>query len=133
MADFDRNPNNETFKKALLACAPYYFPANHLENGIKLLDQIPFNYHAAIWWLKRVSSTNFSAKWIPEKVLTLIIGSSDDCMTPITLFEQDKRFSRKNIHIEKIDDAGHFPWLEQMEVIKAKFKSFVDRIYANYP
>ena len=128
MANFERNPNQETFKRALLACAPYYFPAHNLENGINLLNHIPFNYHAAVWWLKRATSMNFSAKWVPKNVSTLIIGSSDDCIVPMTLFEQDKRFFRKNISIEKIEEAGHFPWLEQMETVKAKFKAFVDKI-----
>ncbi|OGT24802.1 MAG: hypothetical protein A3I12_06935 [Gammaproteobacteria bacterium RIFCSPLOWO2_02_FULL_38_11] len=131
MAAFEQSPNQETFKKALLASAPYYFPANNLENGIKLLNQLPFNYHAAVWWLKRASSMNFSARWIPENIPILIIGSSEDCITPITLFERDKRFSRKNIDIEKIQEAGHFPWLEQMEIVKGKFKSFIDKIHAN--
>ena len=74
---------------------------------------------------------NFSAKWVPENIPTLIIGASEDCITPITLFENDKRFSRNNIHIEKIQDAGHFPWLEKMEVVKGKFKSFIDKININ--
>lgn len=131
MIAFEQNPNQETFKNALLACAPYYFPANNLQDGIKLLDQIPVNYHAAVWWLKRVSSMNFSAKWIPENVLTLIIGATEDCIAPITLFEKDKRFFRDNISIEKIQDAGHFPWLEQIEVVKGKFKSFIDKVVVN--
>lgn len=131
MAAFEHDPNQETFKKALLACAPYYFPSNNLENGIKLLNQLQMNYLAAAWWLKRASSMNFSAKWVPENIPTLIIGSSEDCITPISLFEKDKRFSRKNINIEKIQDAGHFPWLEKMEIVKEKFKAFVDKLHIN--
>lgn len=131
MAAFEQNPNQETFKKALLACAPYYFTARNLDDGIKLLNQLPVNYHAAVWWLKRASAMNFSARWVPENIPTLIIGASEDCITPITLFEKDKRFSRKNIIIEKIQNAGHFPWLEQMEIVKGKFKSFIDNMYIN--
>lgn len=128
MADFEQNPNQETFKKALLACAPYYFSANNLEKGTELLSQLPFNYFAAVWWLKRASSTNFTAQWVPESVPTLIIGASDDCITPITLFERDTRFSRKNIKLTKIQDAGHFPWLEQGDTVKNEFKMFIDNI-----
>lgn len=93
MSEFEIDPNQETFKKALLACAPYYFPANNLKNGMELLEQLPINYNAAVWWLKRANGINFSAKWIPENVPTLIIGASEDCIAPITLFEKDKRFS----------------------------------------
>ena len=128
MIAFEKNPNQVTFKAALLACAPYYFPPRHLEEGIKLLNQLPFNYHAAVWWLKRAKSMNFTANWIPEYVPTLIIGSSEDCIAPITLFEKDKRFVRDNISIEKIDDAGHFPWLEQKAIVKTKFKNFINKL-----
>ncbi len=82
---------------------------------------------SAVWWLKRADNTNFSARWVPENIPTLIIGASDDCITPITLFEKDKRFSKKNISIETIQDAGHFPWLEQMQIVKGKFKLFFDK------
>lgn len=129
LTNFENNPTQETFKKALLACAPYYFPTSNLENGIELLNQITFNYHAAVWWLKKASNMNFNAKWIPEELSTLIIGASEDCITPITLFENDLRFCRKNIHIEKIQDAGHFPWLEQMAIVKNSFESFMNKIY----
>lgn len=129
MTEFEQNPNQETFTKALLACAPYYFAKSNIENGIKLLNKIPINYYAAVWWLKKANAINFTAKWVPENVPTLIIGASDDCITPITLFEKDLRFSRKNIHIEKVQNAGHFPWLEQLPTIKEKFNFFVNHLY----
>lgn len=130
MKDFEKNPSQETFKKALLALAPYYFSENNIKTGLELLNQLQINYHATVWWIKRVNSIRFNAKWIPKNVPTLIIGSSDDCITPITLFEKDKRFSRKNINIKKIQDAGHFPWLEQMEIVKSKFQSFAEKVFA---
>lgn len=37
MAEFEHNPNQETFKKALMACAPYYFTKEKLEVGKVLL------------------------------------------------------------------------------------------------
>lgn len=132
MAAFENNPNPETFKQALLACAPYYFPPHSLEDGIKLLQQIPFNYYAAVWWLKKASSINFSARWVPENVPTFIIGASDDCIVPMTLFEKDKRFSKSNIHIEKIQNAGHFPWIEQIEIVRDKFQLLYTKIANNF-
>src|SRR3989338_3836752 len=95
IAEFEKNPNPETFKKALLACTPYYFPKNNLEEGKKLFEKLPFNYHAAGWWLKKVNDIQFNAQWIPQKVPTLIMGSSEDYMTPSSLFKKDKRFFRK--------------------------------------
>lgn len=128
MSTFENNPNQETFKTALVACAPYYFSSNQLETGIQLLNKLSFNFHAAVWWLKRASNSHFTAQWIPENVPTLIIGGSEDCITPISLFENDNRFARKNIQIKTINGAGHFPWLENIEAVKASFDSFLHKL-----
>ena len=124
MQEFQDNPNPATFKAALLACAPYYFTTSILEVGKQLLEQLPFNYLAAVWWLKKAQEINFSAKWVPEKVPTLIISASHDFIVPYTLFERDQRFQKENIIMHKIENAGHFPWLEQTDLVKAAFKTF---------
>ncbi len=128
ITEFEKNPNPDTFKTALLACAPYYFPNESIEIGKQLLETIPMNYLAAAWWLKKVQEINFNAKWIPQNVPTLIVGASHDFMTPYTLFENDKRFHRQNIVMKKIQNAGHFPWLEQMAMVKDVFKEFENAI-----
>lgn len=126
MTEFESNPNPETFKKLLLECAPYYFPKDSLEIGKKLFEQMSFNYLAAVWWLKKAHQINFTAKWIPQDVPTLILGASHDFITPYSLFENDKRFDRKNIMMKKIQNAGHFPWIEQMNIVKSEFRSLID-------
>jgi pimeloyl-ACP methyl ester carboxylesterase len=126
ITEFEKNPNPETFKTVLLTCASYYFPENSLEIGKKLLEQMSFNYLATAWWLKKVHEINFTAKWVPQSVPTLILGASHDFITPYSLFESDKRFDRKNITMRKIQNAGHFPWIEQMNIVKSEFKSFID-------
>lgn len=125
MEAFVRNPNQKTFKEALLACTPYYFSKDRLEEGKKLLEQIAFNFHAAVWWQKKAHEINFSAKWVPAKVPTFILGGTEDCMTPPSLFEKDKRFSRKNIYRNIIQNAGHIPWLEKMAEVKYAFSTFL--------
>lgn len=130
MAEFEKNPNPFTFKAALLACAPYYFPESSLEMGEKLLKKITVNYLAAVWWLKKAYEINFNAKWIPQSVPTLIVGASHDFITPYSLFEGDKRFDRKNITMKKIHNAGHFPWLEQMAIVKEAFNGLAKQVVA---
>jgi len=128
MAEFEHKPNDETFKKALMACAPYYFIEKNLEKGKELLKNLPFNYHAAVWWLKKVNEINFKAEWIPEKVKTLVIGASHDFITPFSLFEKDVRFQRDNITFKKIENAGHFPWLEHGQIVAESFSSFANNL-----
>lgn len=126
---FIENPNPETFKILISAAEPYYFPANSLEYGRRLLEQLPINYLASVWWLKKVNEINFTAKWIPQNVPTLILGASHDFITPYSLFERDKRFDRKNIMMKLIQNAGHFPWIEQMDIIKSELRTFIDNYH----
>jgi pimeloyl-ACP methyl ester carboxylesterase len=126
--EFERNPTPDTLKSALLACAPFYFPEESLEKGKKLFEKMSINHLAAGWWLKKVQELNYNAKWIPQNIPTLILGASHDCITPYTLFENDTRFHRPNILMKKVQNAGHFPWLEQMDVVKASFNDFENAI-----
>ena len=45
-------------------------------------------------------------------------------VTPIDLFKQDARFNKKNIKIVDVCPAGHFPWIEQPELVKEKMLQF---------
>ncbi|MBP9752964.1 MAG: alpha/beta hydrolase [Proteobacteria bacterium] len=124
--EFNANPSDETFKHALNACMPYYFPEKTLEKGIKYLMEIPFALAPANWWQNYVFKTSFNAKWIPQKVPTLIIGSELDAMCPFVLYQNDSRFD----HIVKkyIEEAGHLPWFEKPEEVKSAFDDFLSRI-----
>lgn len=124
MAEFGNNPNADTFKTLLLACAPFYFPPASLAQGTELLNKITFNHYAAMWWFQRAHMTNFNAKWVPEKVKTLIVGATEDIITPLSLFENDVRFKRDNITIHSIQDAGHFPCTERMQAVVDEFTFF---------
>lgn len=128
IAEFEANPNQDTFNTMLLACAPYYFPPSSMEQGRALLKSLVVNYHAAVWWLKKAHDTDFNAQWIPQAVETLIIGATHDCITPISVFQNDERFKRPNITQVVIEEAGHLPWLEQMPMVKAAFEQFVKKV-----
>lgn len=127
MAEFEKNPNSETLKTFLSSCASYYFPESNLEMGKKLFEQMTINHLAAAWWIRKVHEINFNAKWIPQEVPTFILGASHDFITPYSLFENDVRFQRKNITMKKIQNAGHFPWLEQMTIVKEAFSTLANQ------
>lgn len=125
---FRERPTHETFKAALLANAHCHFPAKSIEAGKKMFEQLPFNYKAMLWWIKKVQDVNFDAKWIPQHVPTLIMGGTEDFVVPCCIFETDKRFQRNNIEIKTLQDAGHFLWIDQMATVKEVFNSFLNRI-----
>lgn len=124
MRAFVENPNNATFKDAIDACMPYYFPQKTLSIGRALLKDIPYQFLPAVWWQKKALEINYSAKWIPQSVPTLILGGTFDCITPFTLFEKDIRFHRPNIELVKISEGGHLPWIENPKSVRSAFDRF---------
>lgn len=124
MREFTHDPNPETFKRALEACMPYYFPKKTLERGRRYLSQIPFQWQPAVWWQRRAMESNFSAKWVPQNLPTLIIGAKFDCICPFSLFKQDSRFQRQNIKLLFIENAGHCPWIENPTAVRHAFDAF---------
>ncbi len=123
LQEFRENPNQQSFKKALRACYPYYFSGDYNKKGDKVFADLPFNYHAAAWWQNKVNDQGFNAKWVPQSVPTIIVGGAQDYITPIEVYQNDKRF--QHIHIEEIEDAGHMPWIDQPEKFKSIIKSFL--------
>ncbi len=128
MQEFTSNPNQETFNAALDACMPYYFPKETLEKGRQLLSKVVFQWQPAVWWQQKAIALNFSAKWIPQHVPTLIIGSKYDCICPFSLFKEDKRFHRSNIRLLFIENAGHMSWIENPKAIRDAFVEISSRL-----
>ncbi|MES2215557.1 MAG: alpha/beta hydrolase [Pseudomonadota bacterium] len=128
MTEFVNKPNQATFNKALNACMPYYFAPHSLEQGRKLVGNVPFAIEPAMWWMKKVGEIAYNATWVPESVSTLIVGAEFDAMTPLSCFQKDARFKRKNIDIVFIKNAGHFPWIEQPKEVKRLFDKFEKRV-----
>lgn len=124
MTEFTLHPNQETFKVALDACMPYYFPPQTLEQGRSLLSALPFQFPAAVWWQRKAIEMNFSAQWVPQKVPTLIVGTKYDCIVPFTLFKNDPRFKRDNIEHFYLEEAGHCGWIEEPKRFQDKFHEF---------
>ena len=74
---------------------------------------------------RKAIETNFSAKWIPKNVPTLIFGSKYDCICPFSLFENDKRFKRDNIELIYVENAGHFILIENPQIMINTFRDYV--------
>lgn len=128
MHEFTQNPNQDTFKRALDACMPYYFPKETLEQGRKYLSQVPFSWQPAVWWQRKAVELNFSATWIPQHIPTLIIGAKYDCICPFSLFKNDDRFHRQNIRMLFIENAGHCPWMENPTTVRKAFETFCSHL-----
>lgn len=125
--EFAQNPSDSTYKALLDVCLPYYFATEKLDIG-KVLFSVPCHYRPAIWWQRKAFEINFSAKWIPQQVPTLIIGGTEDCICPFSLFQQDARFNRPNIEMINVEAGWHLPWVENSEAVKSAFKRFCSQL-----
>jgi pimeloyl-ACP methyl ester carboxylesterase len=120
---FQSNPNNDTLKALTIASSPYLFTEKGLEEGTKMLECLPYNYEAYKWSHENFDRT-YEAKWIPQKIPTLIIAGENDLVTPLHLFSQSKVFCRDNILLQSIHNAGHFPWIDNPEEVAAAFQMY---------
>ncbi len=128
-ARFINTPTREALKELYLLEALYFFAPQNRAKGIEqIVEKLDFCIPTEHWWYTEGAKTYSEIKWIPEKTPTLIIGGSDDLITPLDIFEQDLRFIRDNIRIMRVPNAGHFPWVEKPDVINEVFASFVRRL-----
>ena len=123
MEEFAEKANQTSFDAALAACTPYYFSKESLDAGREYLKSFPFSYQPAVWWQRKAVEINYKAKWVPEKVPTVVVTSKYDCICPYTLFSENELFKRPNIQHHLIEDAGHFPWIENLSEMKSVFNA----------
>ncbi|HSW85987.1 MAG TPA: alpha/beta hydrolase [Rhabdochlamydiaceae bacterium] len=128
MQNFIQCPNDATFKIALDACMPYYFPATTLDKARPIMSSFPFRFQPAVWWQHKVLELDFSNIWVPQNIPALIVTGTYDCICPYYLFQKDERFKRSNIDLINVDNGGHLPWFENLEMVKNAFEHFCQRL-----
>jgi pimeloyl-ACP methyl ester carboxylesterase len=117
------NPNNKALKQLTLSSVPYLFTQEGLKKNISFLESLPYNFRSCEWSAKHFDSV-YKAKWIPQKIPTLIFAGEKDRITPIILFTESEFFNRSNITFRAIKDAGHFPWIENLKSVVDLFNEF---------
>ena len=128
VTSFLNNPTIRTITERYLSLVPYAFPEENLTQGIKVIENLIFNVDTGYWWLTEGSKKYSTINWIPEKVPVIVLGGSHDFLTPLSRFEQDQRFHRDNIEMISIPNAGHFPWIDQADLVNGIFSSFNERL-----
>lgn len=130
--EYIQNPNNETLRKLLIVSAKNCFVTEKsLKKGKKLFKRIPINSVASDQALKSFDPKKYQATWIPQIINTLIIAGSLDHITPLTLFQKNKKYQRKNISLQEISGAGHYPWFENPDEVVDVFQEFSRKLYEN--
>jgi pimeloyl-ACP methyl ester carboxylesterase len=124
---YQEKPTDELLKQLTIACAAYCSMDKSIDAICALLRKLPFNCKIHLWAEKNFDTT-YRSKWIPKSIPTLIFSGDNDKITPITLFKENKDFHRKNIKICSVDNAAHFPWIDNPEQVKALFCNFYDNL-----
>jgi len=120
---YEKNPSNTLLRELTIASAPYFSTSTSLEKIIKVLSLLPFNYKSHLWAENNFDRT-YQAKWIPEKIPTLIFSGDQDPITPLILFSQAQEFQRQNIWIRDIKNASHFPWMDNPAQVNQVFVEY---------
>ena len=124
---YEKKPSNQALKELTLASAPYLFTQIGQASGVELLRSLPYNYETCEWSAAYFDRT-YEAKWVPNTIPTLILAGEEDLVTPLKLFQNDKRFRRPNIVLKSIKRAGHFPWIENPTEIAEAFGAYANQL-----
>ncbi len=124
---YRKYPSNEALKALTVASAPYLFTKKGLEAGIEMLNTLPYNCETCQWSEEHFDQT-YKAKWVPQKIPTLILSGEHDLITPLKLFSDDKRFCRDNIELKSVKNAGHFPWIDNPTDVTAAFSEYCSQL-----
>ena len=124
---YDKNPSNDILKKLTIACAPYFSRPESLQKITALMQSLPFNYQSHLWAAQHFDAT-YTAKWAPQTIPTLIFAGDQDPITPLKLFIKSEPFQRKNITIEFIKNASHFPWIDNPKAVATLLTTFYGQL-----
>jgi pimeloyl-ACP methyl ester carboxylesterase len=121
--NYAKHPSNKAYKEYTITLAPVYTIPKNLKKIIALFDSLPFNYKPAKWSWNNFQPM-YKAKWTPRNIPTLILAGDEDHVTPIKLFIELHSFKNKNILIQEIKNAGHFPWIDNPDQVCIAFENY---------
>ncbi|WP_228640277.1 alpha/beta fold hydrolase [Microtetraspora sp. AC03309] len=70
----------------------------------------------------------YRLRWTPRAQPTLIISGTEDHVVDQQLWGQEDAFRQAHVLHRGIADAGHFPWIENPEGVRAAFGDLVDML-----
>jgi pimeloyl-ACP methyl ester carboxylesterase len=121
------NKTVENLKKLTLASLPSIFTPAGLSAGRLLFEKLPYNVESCEWSDKHFDKT-YQTLWVPDNIPTLIFAGDQDNIVPLTYFEKSQDFQKTNIVMRRIQDAGHFPWIEKPKQVRSLFEEFLTQL-----
>ena len=125
---FRNNPSIDTFRSSLIANTPKHFAPPFHAIGKTFFATINFNIQGPIWWFQQAAESKYEAKWVPQDIPTLLLAGDHDYICPSSMFRDRPAFHRKNITIQDIPDAGHFPWICHPKEVRECLQNFIYKL-----
>ncbi|MBS0629171.1 MAG: alpha/beta hydrolase [Verrucomicrobia bacterium] len=116
-------PGPVDLKEYFLSRLHLYVLPETVERAKKLFENLPYNIEAFVWGRDHFHP-QFDPIWVPQKLPTLILMGEKDLVTPLSSFTGTPYLQRPNIAFSVIQDASHFPWLEQPEEVNQAIAFF---------
>ena len=88
---------------------------------------VPVNAGAPRPWADAHFDDTYRARWAPRSIPTLIVSGAQDGVVDQRLWQQEAAFTGSNILHRQVEGAGHFPWVENPEAIRAAFADLTAR------
>lgn len=125
-AAYSEQPTLEKFTAMVVAATEWNFTPAGVTAGRNLLARLPYNVAAVTW-----SDTHFDhvyqAQWWPSDIPVLRLhGDSDRIVSQHGW--RDPAYNTPNVITREITGAGHFPWIENPEMVAQAFRQFATQV-----
>jgi pimeloyl-ACP methyl ester carboxylesterase len=118
-AVYEADPTGANLGRIVAAAAPWNFTPAGVTAGAELLARMPYN-PAAVDWSARNFDATYELRWWPAATPTLIVSGAQDRIVAQRLWDEP-RFHGGHVLHRRIEDAAHFPWVEQPGAVRAAF------------
>ncbi len=123
---YEADRRDENIAAIAVASAEWNFTPQGVARGRNLLSRMPYNAAAVDW-----SDVNFDhvyqARWWPRELPVLRLAGREDRIVWQGGWRQP-RFETSNVIDRLVDDAGHFPWIENPLQVRAAFSELTQLI-----
>ncbi|MDC0748386.1 alpha/beta fold hydrolase [Polyangium mundeleinium] len=123
---YEADPRDENIAAVAVASAEWNFTPAGLSAGRELLARMPYN-SAAVAWSEAHFDHVYQARWWPTRMPVLRLAGSDDRIVWQGGWHEP-RFQTPNVIERVIAGAGHFPWIENPQDVRAAFAELALRI-----
>ncbi len=125
-AIYEADRRDETIAAIAVASAEWNFTPAGVARGRDLLARMPYNA-AAVDWSDAHFDRVYRARWWPTTIPVLRLAGRDDRIVWQGGWDRPE-FQTPNVIDRLIDDAGHFPWIENPAQVRDAFNELAERV-----